>query len=86
MNYEEIYDNVCYVTEGVECYEEGKTFECDCGQGFGVGFGISDVSCPSCDRVCVDERAEEREPVEHDRTPEAEKLRDEGQAGLGDFA
>lgn len=86
MNYEEIHDNVCYVTEDIQCYEKGKVFQCPCGQDVGITFNVRAFDCPSCDRVCVDERAEEREPVEHDRTPEAEKLREQGQTGLGDFA
>jgi len=65
------------VDERVECYENGKTFECDCGQGFGVEFDVRTVPCPSCDRVLVDGRASEREapdPVDQG-----------GQTQLGDW-
>jgi len=48
------------VTVRVEVYAKGKVFECDCGQGFGVGFDVASVKCPSCGVVCVDEDWEGR--------------------------
>lgn len=68
------YENRFDITDRVECYEEGKTFECECGQGFGVEFEVVTVSCPSCDRVLVDENASER------GSPEKE-----GQTDLGEW-
>ena len=52
------------VTDKVECYEKGKTFECDCGQGFGTEFETSSLKCPSCGRVVVDRKHEHREAKE----------------------
>lgn len=45
------------VTEQVEHYEHGKTFECDCGQGFGVVYEESHWKCPSCGEMVVDRKA-----------------------------
>lgn len=70
---EKIYgEDFVDVTEGVTCYEKGKTFECECGQGFGTKFDEVAVKCPSCQRMVVDRDAGEREP------PQREK----GQTGL----
>lgn len=60
------------VTEGVTCYEKGKTFECECGQGFGVEFDRVAVKCPTCNRMVVDRDTDERGPPK----------REEGQTGL----
>lgn len=64
------------VTDGVQCYEKGKTFTCECGLGHGVEFEIPAVKCPRCSRYCVDKDAGERSPPE----------RDKSQKGLTDFA
>lgn len=63
------------VTPGVTCYEKGKTFECECGQGFGVEFDRVAIKCPSCGKNCVDKEADERGPPE----------REEGQTGLSQW-
>lgn len=63
------------VTDGVTCYEKGKTFECECGQGFGTDFGKFSVKCPSCLRMVIDRDADEREPPQ----------REEGQTGLSEW-
>ncbi len=63
------------VTEGVTCYEKGKTFECECGQGFGTEFDVTAKKCPSCNRMVVDRDADTREPPE----------REEGQTGLSQW-
>jgi len=47
-------------THSVEEYENGKTFSCECGQGFGVDFEIAMVKCPSCGRNVVDKDWESR--------------------------
>ena len=73
---EDIYGNdYVDVTDSVQCYEKGKTFKCDCGQGFGVQFGDTGVTCPTCGSVCVDTEADERKPPE----------REEGQSSLTDW-
>lgn len=64
------------VTDDVEEYEKGKTFECECGQGFGVSYGTDSVVCPSCDKVVVDSNAGDREPPE----------REGGQTSLGEWS
>ena len=58
------------VTERIECYQKGKTFECDCGLGHGVTLDCRATKCPRCNRTCVDSKADEREPpvVEKDQT------------------
>lgn len=60
------------VTERVTCYENGKTFECDCGQGIGIVHEQMMVVCASCGKACVDHKADEREPPE----------REEGQSSI----
>jgi hypothetical protein len=62
------------VTEVVECFEQGKTFECECGQGFGVEFDVVTVNCPSCNRVLIDMKPNSREPPEKN-----------GQTGIDDW-
>lgn len=73
---EAIYgDDYVDVTEGVQCYENGKTFTCECGQGIGVEHDVPAVKCASCKRMVVDREAEERGPPD----------RDEGQTGLSEW-
>jgi len=76
IDYEDIYDNVHYITDEVDEFQHGVVFSCLCGQDFGREFGEKIIDCVSCDRVLIDEKADEREPPE----------RDDDQAGLGDFA
>lgn len=64
------------VTDDVICYEKGKAFECECGQGFGVKFDRAAVKCPSCCRNVVDREPDERGPPE----------RDKEQTGLSEWA
>lgn len=64
------------ITDRVTCYEHGKTFKCNCGQGFGVKFEKRAVKCPTCSAILVDNEWASREPVEHDRS---------GQVTLGQF-
>lgn len=56
------------VTEEVSVYAKGKTFECECGQGFGVEFYIHMVRCPTCGKFCVDRfyKSRERQAGEED--------------------
>ena len=55
------------ITDRVKCYAKGKTFECDCEQGFGVTFETRTVLCPTCQALLIDEEAENREaPQEED--------------------
>lgn len=62
------------VTDVVECYENGKTFECVCGQGFGVEYGIRVVKCPTCNAAVIDEKSGSREYT-----------KPTGQTSLGDW-
>lgn len=57
-------ERIVDVTEEVEEYQKGKTFECECGQGFGVEYGTDSVVCPTCSKVVVDTRSGDREPPE----------------------
>lgn len=68
-------DDYIDVTERVTCYENGKTFDCDCGQGTGIGHEVQVWECPSCGLHCIDMKADERGP------PETEP----GQATLTDW-
>lgn len=68
-------DDYVDITEGVKCYEHGKTFTCDCGQPIGVEHDIPAVKCASCSRMAVDREAEERGPPE----------REESQTGLNQW-
>jgi len=63
------------VTDSVECYKNGKTFECECGHGIGVEFDVEAVVCQNCGKVCVDRLVDSRE------APNVE----EGQATLAQF-
>lgn len=68
-------DAVIDVADRIRCYENGKVFECDCGQSFGVNHDLPMINCPNCHRACRDSRWREREaPSDVD-----------GQTGLGDF-
>lgn len=76
QDYDEMFDEeVVYVTEKVKCYEKGKVFSCDCGQDFGTFFEESQWRCPTCGKVLIDEKWNERGPPE----------REEGQSSLTDF-
>lgn len=68
-------DDYVDVTDDVQCYENGKTFKCDCGQDFGTDFDRVAIKCPSCSRHCVDTNTDERGP------PDREKE----QAGLSEW-
>lgn len=57
-----IEDEKLDITDRVEVYQNGKTFECDCGQGIGVELDRIYVSCASCGTVLYDTKASEREP------------------------
>lgn len=68
-------DGYVDVTGSVMCYEHGKTFECDCGQGIGVEHHVHTIECATCGVVVLDRDADERGPP----------ARDKDQAGLTDF-
>lgn len=57
-------ERIVDVTDNVTEYAKGKTFECQCGQGFGVKYGTDSVTCPTCGKVVVDNKAGDREPPE----------------------
>lgn len=57
-------ERIVDVTDDVEQYANGKTFECECGQGFGVEYGTDSITCPTCGKVVVDNKAGDREPPE----------------------
>jgi hypothetical protein len=59
-------DDMVDVTEKVDCYEHGKTFECECGHGIGVTHGIAIVRCENCKKYCVDKEADGRRPPSRD--------------------
>lgn len=59
-------DDYVDVTDRVLCYEKGKTFDCDCGQGFGAKFNMQAKKCPRCGRYCVDKDWESRGPPERE--------------------
>lgn len=63
---DEWYDDYVDVTTRVECFHNGKTFECDCGQGFGLDFQVAQVDCPSCGATCVDRDYMDRDPPKRD--------------------
>lgn len=68
-NLKSIYgDDFIDVTDRVVCYENGKTFECDCGQGFGLPLNQVVDYCPSCHTNVVDAEADSREPPEMEET------------------
>lgn len=69
-------DSTLDITDRVTCYEKGKTFKCECGQGIGVNLKQRSVKCATCGLVCTDRDYEIREPVEHER---------DGQVTLGEF-
>lgn len=63
------------VTDELECYEHGKTWECPCGAGMWGYHETQYKKCPECGDVNVDRKYEEREAPETDQ----------GQMMLGDF-
>lgn len=69
-------DGFVDVTERVECYEEGKTWECDCGQGIGVSLNRREIDCASCGKTNIDLEWTEREAKDTD---------DGRQTTFGDF-
>ena len=64
-------DELVDVTDDVESYEKGKTFRCECGQGFGVPFDTTMVICPSCGKKVVDLDWEDRSPPERHKEQSA---------------
>ena len=58
----EIYPDAVDVTNRVEHYEKGKTFDCDCDQRFGVPYGEEMWRCPTCLELIIDTKAGDREP------------------------
>jgi len=60
-------------TDTIEVYEKGKTWECECGQGFGTEKEVRAVHCPTCGNTLVDEEAELRKEQEVDR-PEKNQM------------
>jgi rubrerythrin len=75
FNKDDFGGKIVDVTDNVQCYENGKTFECECGQGFGVSFDEALWRCPTCGARVIDHKASEREQPE----------RRQGQSGLSDF-
>lgn len=74
---EELEDSLSHidVTDRIDVYETGKTFNCNCGQGIGIEHYVSAVKCAKCGRVCVDRKADSREPNKREE--------DGGNDGLG---
>lgn len=62
-------------TDRIENYENGKTMECDCGQGIGVEYGEMYVNCATCQTTLVDFKVGAREPPK----------KEQGQASLAQF-
>jgi hypothetical protein len=73
------------VTDDVSVYEHGKTFECKCGQGFGVMYEEHVVKCPTCGKHCIDKKAKQRDYSELKDGDNNDDSQITGQAGLGDF-
>lgn len=71
------------VTDYVEEYETGKTFECWCGQGFGTPYTESMWSCPTCHTTIIDKKSEER-PINDTKNEQSEDT-NEKQSGLDAF-
>jgi predicted RNA-binding Zn-ribbon protein involved in translation (DUF1610 family) len=49
------------VTDELECYEHGKTWDCDCGADMWGYHETQYKKCPECGDVSVDRKYEERE-------------------------
>lgn len=52
------------VTNRVECHQNGKRWDCDCGNEMDVAIDDRVVECDSCGRKNVDAHAEDREELE----------------------
>lgn len=55
------YDGIVDVTDRIEVFPKGKVFACDCGQDHGVFMDTKRTRCPTCNRICVDTKADSRE-------------------------
>ncbi len=64
-------DEFVDVTDDVESYENGKTFQCECGQWFGVDFDTTMLTCPSCGKKVIDLDWEDRSPPERHKDQSA---------------
>lgn len=60
-------DEVVDITDSVECYANGKSFECECGQGYGTEFSVRTMKCCSCQKIMVDFDSDEREAPSMDK-------------------
>ena len=49
------------VTDEIECYAKGKTWDCDCGADMWGYHETQYKKCPECKKVNVDRNYEERE-------------------------
>lgn len=68
-------DEFIDVTEDVECYQHGKTWECECGQDM-WGYHYTEAKkCPRCSSINVDRKHDSRE------APDVE----DGQMTFGNF-
>jgi len=61
-------DSQVDVTDRIQCYQNGKTFECDCGLGHGIPLELKATKCPRCNKTCIDRKADEREPPKTDES------------------
>jgi len=66
-------------TDSIEVYEHGKTLSCpECGHDIGVQHKAESFKCRECDKILVDEKADQRESQWEDE-------KEGEQAGLDDW-
>jgi rubrerythrin len=68
-------DEFIDATDGIECYQEGKIWECECGQDMWGYHHTEAKKCPTCNVVNIDRKPDSRE------APDVE----DGQMTLGNF-
>lgn len=71
-------DWIIDVTDRVEVRQTGVIYECDCGQGVGLRFGVEGFKCPSCNKLHIDREYDEREE-------QSEEKYGDGQTALAQF-
>ena len=73
MRIDEQYPDAYDATHTVECYANGKTMQCECGQGNGVPHDKKMWVCATCGNKVIDLKWEDREAP----------MTDDGQTTLG---
>ena len=69
------------VTDSIEVYPKGKTWDCPCGAGIGTGFQVHKIKCYKCkDYILVDDEHLDREnQKKNEPIDESQQDGDEGQ-------